>query len=97
MSVNLDLLNSMRGEGLLTDVILVSEEGQEIKAHKNILAASSPYFYTMFTGGNYNFWYIFGTHLGFHLGHIWGHIWDTFGTPFGHIWDTFGTLFCDFW
>ena len=63
MSVNLDLLNSMRGEGLLTDVILVSEEGQEIKAHKNILAASSPYFYTMFTGGNYIFWYICRNHF----------------------------------
>ena len=70
----------MRGEGLLTDVILVSEEGQEIKAHKNILAASSPYFYTMFTGGNYNFWYILGSHLGTHLGTHLGHFFVTFGT-----------------
>ena len=52
MPVNFDLLNSMRGDGLLTDVTLVSSEGEEIKAHKNILAASSPYFYAMFTGGN---------------------------------------------
>ena len=57
MSGELDLmlqsLNSMRVEGLLTDVILVTSSGLEIPAHKNILAARSRYFYCMFNGGMY--------------------------------------------
>ena len=57
MSGELDLmlqsLNSMRVEGLLTDVILVTSSGLEIPAHKNILAARSRYFYCMFNGGTY--------------------------------------------
>ena len=57
MSGELDLmlqsLNSMRVEGLLTDVILVTSSGLEIPAHKNILAARSRYFYCMFNRGTY--------------------------------------------
>ena len=45
-------LNSMRQKEILTDVTLVIS-GLEIKAHKNILAARSPYFFGMFAGGNY--------------------------------------------
>ena len=52
MPVNLDLINAMRGDGLLTDITLVASGGEEIKAHKLILAASSPYFYAMFIRGN---------------------------------------------
>ena len=42
-------LNHMRDDGLLTDVVLVAS-GREVKAHKAILAACSPYFCAMFTG-----------------------------------------------
>ena len=45
-------VNAMREVGAFTDVILVTDGGYEIKAHKMILAARSPYFYSMFTGGN---------------------------------------------
>ena len=49
----LSSLNSMRQDGVLTDVILATSGGQhEVKAHKNVLAARSPYFYAMFTTGN---------------------------------------------
>ena len=50
MAENTDLLatlNSMRQKEILTDVTLVIS-GLEIKAHKNILAARSPYFFGMF-------------------------------------------------
>lgn len=42
-------LNHMREDAKLTDVILVAA-GHEVKAHKAVLAACSPYFYAMFTG-----------------------------------------------
>ena len=41
-------LNSLRHEGSLCDVTLVVE-GREFIAHRNVLAASSPYFQNMFT------------------------------------------------
>ena len=41
-------LNSLRQESSLCDVTLVVE-GREFRAHRNVLAASSPYFRTMFT------------------------------------------------
>lgn len=44
-----DIMNSMRRENLLCDVILVAED-VEIPAHKMVLAACSQYFYAMFTG-----------------------------------------------
>lgn len=40
----------MRGDGLLTDVIL-ELESEEVRAHKLVLAAASPYFKAMFTSG----------------------------------------------
>nr|CDS32163.1 kelch protein 3 [Hymenolepis microstoma] len=42
-------LNEMRRQRLLCDVILKAGD-LEIPAHKNVLAASSPYFHAMFTG-----------------------------------------------
>lgn len=45
----LEGMNSMRVSGLLCDVTLVAET-TEIPAQKIVLAASSPYFYAMFTG-----------------------------------------------
>ena len=45
----LDGMNSMRLSGLLCDVTLVADN-TEIPAHKMVLAASSSYFYAMFTG-----------------------------------------------
>ncbi|VUZ49889.1 unnamed protein product [Hymenolepis diminuta] len=42
-------LNEMRRQRLLCDVVLKAGE-LEVPAHKNILAASSPYFHAMFTG-----------------------------------------------
>merc|ERR1712223_2286824 len=42
-------LNCMRDDGILTDVALVAS-GHEVKAHKSVLAACSPYFCAMFTG-----------------------------------------------
>ena len=42
-----DVLESLKVSGALCDVILVVA-GQEFKAHKVILAASSPYFKAMF-------------------------------------------------
>ena len=54
MSDNLDLCpNSMRREGLLTDITLVTSSGYEIQAHKIILASRSRYFYIMFTAGKF--------------------------------------------
>ncbi|XP_037091200.1 kelch-like ECH-associated protein 1B [Pollicipes pollicipes] len=40
----------MRGDGLLTDVVL-ELESEDVKAHKLVLAAASPYFKAMFTSG----------------------------------------------
>ena len=39
----------MRRSRLLTDVVLTAGD-VEVPAHKNMLAACSPYFYAMFTG-----------------------------------------------
>ena len=41
-------LNNLRHEGSLCDVTLVVE-GREFRVHRNVLAASSPYFRNMFT------------------------------------------------
>ncbi|XP_066291606.1 kelch repeat and BTB domain-containing protein 12-like isoform X4 [Branchiostoma lanceolatum] len=43
-------LHDMRTAGVLTDVTLLVD-GQLFPAHRNVLAAASPYFYAMFTGG----------------------------------------------
>ena len=48
LTINLDLLNFMRESGTLCDIILIVE-GMEFPVHKNVLAASSPYFQAMFT------------------------------------------------
>ena len=45
----LDSLHAMRRAGQFTDVTLVAGD-REVHAHKNVLAACSPYFYAMFTG-----------------------------------------------
>ena len=45
----LESLHSMRRSRLLTDVVLTAGD-VEVPAHKNMLAACSPYFYAMFTG-----------------------------------------------
>uniref|UniRef100_A0A8C4N7K8 BTB domain-containing protein n=1 Tax=Eptatretus burgeri TaxID=7764 RepID=A0A8C4N7K8_EPTBU len=43
------IMNSLRWQGLLCDVVLVAD-GLEIAAHKLVLATCSPYFHAMFTG-----------------------------------------------
>ena len=45
-----DQLNRLRKDDILCDVT-ISVGGRKIHAHKNILAASCPYFEKMFTGG----------------------------------------------
>ena len=45
----LEGLSSLQKLDALTDITLVAG-GTEVKAHKNVLAACSPYFYAMFTG-----------------------------------------------
>ena len=45
-----DYLNQMRGKGDLCDVTLVGGGSREIRAHKAVLAACSPYFESMFIG-----------------------------------------------
>ena len=42
-------LNSLRQEGSLCDVTLAVDGGKEFKAHRCVLAASSPYFCNLFT------------------------------------------------
>ena len=37
-------LNIQRGGGYLCDMTLVAKEGNEFKAHRNVLSAVSPYF-----------------------------------------------------
>ncbi|XP_033230526.1 ring canal kelch homolog [Belonocnema kinseyi] len=44
-----EVMNAMRKQNLLCDVILVADSGIEVPAHKMVLAACSPYFYAMFT------------------------------------------------
>ena len=51
MPLDVNSFNSMRENGVLTDVTLVAS-GCKVKAHKNILAARSPYFYKVLTSGN---------------------------------------------
>ena len=43
-------MNRLRKDGILCDVT-ITVGGRKIHAHKNVLAASCPYFETMFTGG----------------------------------------------
>ena len=45
-------LNRLRKDDILCDVT-ITVGGRKIHAHKNVLAASCPYFETMFTGGLY--------------------------------------------
>lgn len=50
----IDLLKNLSEQytaGLFCDVQLKLSDCHVIKAHRNILSASSPYFYAMFTGG----------------------------------------------
>lgn len=48
----LNELNAMRKIEVLTDVTLVTSGSEhEVKAHKAVLATSSPYFKAMFTSG----------------------------------------------
>ncbi|XP_063989828.1 ring canal kelch homolog [Diachasmimorpha longicaudata] len=44
-----DVINAMRKQNLLCDVILEADGGVDVAAHKMVLAACSPYFYAMFT------------------------------------------------
>ncbi|KAF7990310.1 hypothetical protein HCN44_000115 [Aphidius gifuensis] len=44
-----DMINAMRKQNLLCDVILEADDGSDVQAHKMVLAACSPYFYAMFT------------------------------------------------
>ncbi|XP_043473536.1 ring canal kelch homolog [Leptopilina heterotoma] len=44
-----EVMDAMRKQNLLCDVILIADSGIEVPAHKMILAACSPYFYAMFT------------------------------------------------
>lgn len=48
MAKAFEVLNVLRRQNLLCDIILVAD-GLEIPAHKAVLAACSPYFYAMFT------------------------------------------------
>ena len=47
---SLAVLRSMQQEGQLCDVVLETESGDQIAAHRNVLAACSPYFRAMFVG-----------------------------------------------
>jgi len=49
MDMNLNSMLLLFRKNLLCDVILVTDGGMEVPAHKMILAACSPYFYAMFT------------------------------------------------
>ncbi|XP_054967760.1 kelch-like protein 2 isoform X2 [Pan paniscus] len=44
------VMNELRSQNLLCDVTIVAED-MEISAHRVVLAACSPYFHAMFTGG----------------------------------------------
>lgn len=44
------VLRAMQQEGQLCDVVLETESGDQIAAHRNVLAACSPYFRAMFVG-----------------------------------------------
>ena len=41
------VFGSLRNDSDFSDVTLACEDGQQVKAHKVILAASSPFFHTM--------------------------------------------------
>ncbi|XP_053576665.1 kelch repeat and BTB domain-containing protein 8 [Bombina bombina] len=47
----LQQLKSMYDEGKLTDIIVEVDHGKKFSCHKNVLAAISPYFRSMFTSG----------------------------------------------
>ena len=48
MSKAFEVLNVLRRQNLLCDIVLVAD-GLEIPCHRAVLAACSPYFYAMFT------------------------------------------------
>ncbi|XP_033637111.1 kelch-like protein 30 [Asterias rubens] len=50
-AILLEGLNTLRNEESLTDISLVTEDGQQIACHRVVLAASIPYFKAMFTSG----------------------------------------------
>ena len=67
-------LNIQRKQGHLCDITLITKDDQELKAHRNILSAASPFFYKLLqsdmkenrsVGGDFGICYgrCFGIHL----------------------------------